>query len=88
MVKKPGPWSEWYASGDRKFSGDYKANLRDGRWIEWDEKGKEIINGVYKKDTPWRGQFENFFYSNGKVAQEYFEYHNDGSKKDCWYFYK
>jgi antitoxin component YwqK of YwqJK toxin-antitoxin module len=55
--------------------------LRDGRWIEWDEKGKEIINGVYKKGTPWRGQFENFFYSNGTVAQEYFEYHNDGSKK-------
>jgi hypothetical protein len=36
---------------------------------------------MYKNDVPWRGQFEGYFYSNGKVAQEYVEYHNNGQKK-------
>ena len=30
---------------------------------------------------PWKGQFENYYYSNGKIAQEYVEYHENGQKK-------
>ena len=41
----------------------------------------EIINGFYKDDIPWRGQFENFFYSSGKIAQEYVEYFDNGKKR-------
>ena len=58
---KNGNWSEWYASGDKKYTGMYKDGMKNGRWIEWNQSSEEIINGFYKNNVPWRGQFENFF---------------------------
>ena len=69
--QKTGPWSEWFANGNRKYTGDYRGGKRDGKWIVWDQKGNEIINGIYRNDLPWKGKFENYYYSNGKIAQEY-----------------
>ena len=59
----------------------YKDGIKDGRWIEWNQNSEEIINGFYKNNVPWRGQFENFFYSDGRIAQEYNEYFENGEKK-------
>ena len=78
---KNGNWSEWYANGDKKYTGMYKDGIKDGRWIEWNQSSEEIINGFYKNNVPWRGQFENFFYSDGRIAQEYNKYFENGEKK-------
>ena len=45
------------------------------------KNGNEKINGIYKDDLPWKGQFENYYYSNGTIAQEYIEYYESGQKK-------
>ena len=59
----------------------YEQFKKSGKWVEWEKNGKEKINGIYKNDLPWKGQFENYYYSNGTIAQEYIEYYESGQKK-------
>lgn len=57
-----GPWTEYYATGEKRAEGAYKEGKRDGDWVFYHRSGQVEQRGRYangKANGPWKWYFEN-----------------------------
>ena len=65
---KHGPSIEWYASGQKKASGEYASNQRLGDWVFWYESGIIERQGGFKNDVE-EGRWVEFHPSGMQSAE-------------------
>jgi antitoxin component YwqK of YwqJK toxin-antitoxin module len=66
--RRQGPWKEFYATGEPRSEGRYKAGKREGEWVFYYRDGKHEQRGSYNKGRP-DGDWE-WTYDNGQTWRE------------------
>jgi antitoxin component YwqK of YwqJK toxin-antitoxin module len=85
-----GPYSQWYAGGEKKAEGKYEGGKRSGRWTFWQDNGKKKEEGDYKVGKR-QGTWTLFHKSGEKRATteyadderngSFTQWHDTGAKK-------
>src|SRR5690606_23799157 len=60
--RRQGPWTYWYANGQKKTEGAFKDDKKEGPWTYWYVNGQKESEGAYKngkREGPWTAWYEN-----------------------------
>lgn len=77
-----GPYLSFYASGNRKDSGNYVNGLREGEWKSWYEDGNPESRGIYIKGEQ-SGTWE-YFNENGNISTRETYLNNKITNLECF----
>ena len=78
--KKEGKWTTYYANGNKRSQGTYKAGLKHGKWTYYHKNGQKSSEGRLrdnKHEGKWRG-----WYDSGELEGELTYRKHDGSSYD------
>jgi antitoxin component YwqK of YwqJK toxin-antitoxin module len=88
---KEGLWITYYANGNKRSEGSFKAGIKHGEWILYHQNGNKqseatFVNGLYT------GYYVSY-HENGRKFREgnYNQYQGnsaDGRKEGVWYQYE
>lgn len=65
--KRKGLWVSWYDNGQKKTSGRYLNNLKEGPWTNWYDNGRRMQKGYYQQDA--KEGVWIYWYGNGKKKE-------------------
>lgn len=81
--RQHGPYTMWFADGERGLQGSYKAGALHGPWTRWYENGQIEQTGAYVDGKP-AGEWLRY-HDNGQLASR--GGYEDGNEHGTWEYF-